>query len=79
MLRFISRNLLPMVLLLAPVAFPCLAADQDPATGSEPSAPAEDTSAKIQVDEPEYDFGIIRAGEVDTVTHTFKFKNVELP
>jgi len=76
MRRFISRNLLPIVLLWAPVAFPCLAADQDPAASREPSAPAKDTSPKLQVEDPVYDFGVIRAGEVDTVTHIFKFKNV---
>ena len=71
----IPKSLILVPLLAAITLLPCRAADNDPGAEDAPAV-AADTGAKLEVAEPEFNFGVLRADEVDTVSHTFKFKNV---
>lgn len=69
------KTVLFALLLAALTSFPGWAADIVPGEDEAPAVVA-DTGAKIEVTEPEFNFGVLRANEVEMVSHTFTFKNV---
>jgi len=57
------------------VTFPCLAAEELTDSEEEERPVVADTGGKFEVLDSVFDFGVLREGDVETVSHVFKFKN----
>jgi len=78
------KKVLSILYLLVTISLVCFGtawcSDEEPAIETEEVGKAENvdsqSGARIEVQEEEYDFGTLREGEVNSVSHTFHFKNV---
>ena len=64
----------PIAFLTAALFSPCLAGADNRGEDVD-SVPVADTGGTFEVLDAEFDYGVLRADDVETVTHTFRFRN----